>query len=148
MLNDAILVVSSLVWNPLWFRLTTGIIWAQVWKFERFGACFRTCALIIWSVLLHLSANFFLGLELQSDSPLSTFFFDLKIDSILFFSFLQAQWLSRSVVALTARVRALARHGLVRVSFSLPSRNQSGHLLLYFPFYCSFLSPPDPTSGS
>jgi hypothetical protein len=52
MLNDAILVVSSLVWNPSWFRLTTGIIWAQVWKFERFGACFRTCALIIWSVLL------------------------------------------------------------------------------------------------
>jgi hypothetical protein len=33
--------------------LTTGIIWAQVRKFERFGACFCTCALIIWSVLLH-----------------------------------------------------------------------------------------------
>jgi hypothetical protein len=32
--------------------LTTGIIWAQVQKFERFGACFCTCALIIWSVLL------------------------------------------------------------------------------------------------
>jgi hypothetical protein len=32
--------------------LTTGIIWAQVRKFERFGACFCTCALIIWSVLL------------------------------------------------------------------------------------------------
>jgi hypothetical protein len=29
-------------------------IWAQVRKFERFGACFCTCALIIWSVLLHL----------------------------------------------------------------------------------------------
>jgi hypothetical protein len=53
MLNDAILVVSKLVWNPPWFRLTTGIIWAQVRKFERFGACFCTCALIIWSVLLH-----------------------------------------------------------------------------------------------
>jgi hypothetical protein len=52
MLNDAILVVSKLVWNPSWFRLTTGIIWAQVRKFERFGACFCTCALIIWSVLL------------------------------------------------------------------------------------------------
>jgi hypothetical protein len=54
MLNDAILIVSKLVWNSLWFRLTTGIIWAQVWKFERFGACFCTCALIIWSVLLQL----------------------------------------------------------------------------------------------
>jgi hypothetical protein len=32
--------------------LTTGIIWAQVQKFEHFGACFCTCALIIWSVLL------------------------------------------------------------------------------------------------
>jgi hypothetical protein len=37
--------------------LTTGIIWAQVWKFERFGACFRTCALIIWSVLLQAMAS-------------------------------------------------------------------------------------------
>jgi hypothetical protein len=53
MLNDAILVVSKLVWIPSWFWLTTGIIWAQVRKFERFGACFCTCALIIWSVLLH-----------------------------------------------------------------------------------------------
>jgi hypothetical protein len=53
MLNDAILVVSKLVWNPSWFRLTTGIIWAQVRKFERFSACFCTCALIIWSVMLH-----------------------------------------------------------------------------------------------
>jgi hypothetical protein len=35
--------------------LTTGIIWAQVRKIERFGACFCTCALIIWSVLLQLS---------------------------------------------------------------------------------------------
>jgi hypothetical protein len=51
MLNDAILFVKELVWNPSWFRLTTGIIWAQVQKFERFGACFCTCALIIWSVL-------------------------------------------------------------------------------------------------
>jgi hypothetical protein len=55
MLNDAILVVNELVWNPSWFRLTTGIIWAQVRKFERFGACFYTYALIIWSVLLHCS---------------------------------------------------------------------------------------------
>jgi hypothetical protein len=54
MLNDAILVVNELVWNPSWFRLTTGIIWAQVWKFEHFGACFCTCALIIWSVLLQV----------------------------------------------------------------------------------------------
>jgi hypothetical protein len=53
MLNDAILVLSELVWNPSWFRLTTWIIWAQVWKFERFSACFCTCALIIWLVLLH-----------------------------------------------------------------------------------------------
>jgi hypothetical protein len=56
MLNDAILVVSKLVWNPSWFQLTTGIIWAQVRKFERFGACFYTCALIIWSVLLQLAS--------------------------------------------------------------------------------------------
>jgi hypothetical protein len=55
MLNNAILVVSKLVWNPSWFRLTTGIIWAQVRKFERFGACFCTYTLIIWSVLLHVS---------------------------------------------------------------------------------------------
>jgi hypothetical protein len=53
MLNDVILVVRELVWNPLLFRFTTGIIWAQVWKFEHFGACFCTCALIIWMVLLH-----------------------------------------------------------------------------------------------
>jgi hypothetical protein len=33
MLNDAILVVNKLVWNPSWFQLTTGIIWAQVQKF-------------------------------------------------------------------------------------------------------------------
>jgi hypothetical protein len=39
-LNDAILVVNEQVWNPSWFRLTTRIIWAQVQKFERFGACF------------------------------------------------------------------------------------------------------------
>jgi hypothetical protein len=55
MLNDAILVVKELVWNPSWFWLTTRIICAQVWKFESFGACFCTCALIIWSVLLHHS---------------------------------------------------------------------------------------------
>jgi hypothetical protein len=44
-LNGAILVVIGLVWNPSWFQLATGIIWAQVQKFERFGACFCTCAL-------------------------------------------------------------------------------------------------------
>jgi hypothetical protein len=54
LLNDVILVISKFVWNPSWFRLTTGIIWAQVQKFERFGADFCTCALIIWSVLLQL----------------------------------------------------------------------------------------------
>jgi hypothetical protein len=59
MWNDAILVVSKLVWNSSWFRLTTGIIWVQVWKFERFGACFCTCALIIWSVLLHVESSYF-----------------------------------------------------------------------------------------
>jgi hypothetical protein len=52
MLNDMILVVKELVWNPSWFRLTTGIIWAQVRKFEHFSTCLCTCALIIWSVLL------------------------------------------------------------------------------------------------
>jgi hypothetical protein len=26
-------------------------------KFERFGACFCTCALIIWSVLLHIESS-------------------------------------------------------------------------------------------
>jgi hypothetical protein len=57
MLNDAILVVNKLVWNPSWFRLTTRIIWAQVRKFECFGACFCTCALIIWSVLLQLASS-------------------------------------------------------------------------------------------
>jgi hypothetical protein len=52
MLNDAILVVSELVWNPSWLRLTTGIIWAQVQKFERFGRLFLYLCSIIWSVLL------------------------------------------------------------------------------------------------
>jgi hypothetical protein len=57
MLNDAILVVIGLVWDPSWFWLTTRIIWAQVQKFERFGACFCTCALIIWTVLLQLASE-------------------------------------------------------------------------------------------
>jgi hypothetical protein len=39
--------------------LTTGIIWAQVQKFEHFGACFCTCALIIWSVLLQGASKTF-----------------------------------------------------------------------------------------
>jgi hypothetical protein len=43
--------------GSLWFGLkslviswTTEVIWAQVWEFDRFGDCFRTCALIIWTV--------------------------------------------------------------------------------------------------
>ena len=50
-----ILVVCKLVWNPSWFQLTTGFIWVQVWWFDHSGDCFRTCALINWSVLLHIS---------------------------------------------------------------------------------------------
>jgi hypothetical protein len=71
MLNDAILVVIELVWNPSWFRLTTGIIWAQVQKFRRFDACcFCTCALIIWTVLLQL--------VLEQNSTLNTSYMYLK----------------------------------------------------------------------
>jgi hypothetical protein len=40
MLNDVILVVIRLVWNPSWFWLTTEIIWAQVRKFEHFQRLF------------------------------------------------------------------------------------------------------------
>ena len=46
-----ILVLCKLVWNPSWFQLTTGFIWAQVREFDHFGDCFCTCALINWSVL-------------------------------------------------------------------------------------------------
>ena len=46
-----ILVVCKLLWNPSWFQLTTGFIWAQVRKFDCFSYCFCTCALINWSVL-------------------------------------------------------------------------------------------------
>ena len=49
-----ILVVCKLVWNPSWFQLTTGFIWAQVREFDHFGDHFCTCALINWSVLLQL----------------------------------------------------------------------------------------------
>ena len=50
--SSMILVVCKLVWNPSWFQLTTGFIWVQVWRFDHSGDCFRTCALINWSVLL------------------------------------------------------------------------------------------------
>jgi hypothetical protein len=66
MLNDAILVVNELVWNPSWFRLTTGIICAQIKKFERFGTCFCTCALIIWSVLLQVAYKLQLPAEIRT----------------------------------------------------------------------------------
>jgi hypothetical protein len=36
-----------------WFYWTTGVVWAQVREFDHFGDCFCTCALIIWTVLLH-----------------------------------------------------------------------------------------------
>ena len=49
------LVVCKLVWNTSWFQLTTGFIWVQVWWFDHSGDCFRTCALINWSVLLHIT---------------------------------------------------------------------------------------------
>ena len=52
-----ILVVCKLVWNPSWFQLTTGFIWAQVREFDRFGDCFCTCALINWSVLWQLASE-------------------------------------------------------------------------------------------
>jgi hypothetical protein len=32
---------------------TTGVIWTQVWEFDRFDDCFYTCALIIWTVPWH-----------------------------------------------------------------------------------------------
>jgi hypothetical protein len=70
MLNDAILAVNELVWSPSWFRLTTGIIWAQVQKIERVGACFCTYALIIWLVLLQL--------VLEQNSTLNTSYEYLK----------------------------------------------------------------------
>jgi hypothetical protein len=45
----------------LWFGLkslviswTTEVIWAQVWEFDRFGDCFWTYALIIWTIPWHL----------------------------------------------------------------------------------------------
>ena len=50
----AILVVCKLVWNPLWFQLTTEFIWAQVQEFDHFSDHFCTCALINWTVLLQL----------------------------------------------------------------------------------------------
>ena len=52
-----ILVVCKLVWNPSWFQLTTGFIWARVREFDRFGDCFCTCALINWSVLWQLASE-------------------------------------------------------------------------------------------
>jgi hypothetical protein len=48
-----ILVACWLVWNLSWFHRNTGFIWAQVWQFNHFGDCYRTCALINWTVLLH-----------------------------------------------------------------------------------------------
>ena len=48
-----ILAFCWLDWNPSWFRWTTGIIWTQVRELDRFGDRFCTCALIIWTVLLH-----------------------------------------------------------------------------------------------
>ena len=52
-----ILVECKLVWNPSWFQLTTGFIWVQVWRLDHSGDCFRTCALINWSVLLQLASE-------------------------------------------------------------------------------------------
>ena len=37
--------------------VTTGFIWAQVRKFDRFGDRFCTCALINWSVLLQSDSS-------------------------------------------------------------------------------------------
>jgi hypothetical protein len=70
MLNDAIWVVIKLVWNPSWFWLTTRIRWAQVREFRRFGACFYTYALIIWTVLLQLVS--------EKNSTLNTSYGNLK----------------------------------------------------------------------
>ena len=49
-----ILICILVVWDPSWFRWTTGFIWAQVWRFDRFGDCYCTCALINWMVLWQL----------------------------------------------------------------------------------------------
>ena len=54
MLNYCDIFVCKLVWNPSWFQLTTRFIWVQVWRFDHSDDCFRTCALINWSVLLQL----------------------------------------------------------------------------------------------
>ena len=47
--------VCWFVWDALWFYQTTRFIWAQVWRFDRFGDCYCTCALINWTVLLQLA---------------------------------------------------------------------------------------------
>ena len=47
--------VCWFVWDPSWFHWTIRFIWAQVWRFDRFGDCYYTCALINWTVLLHWS---------------------------------------------------------------------------------------------
>ena len=45
-----ILVCMLVVWDPSWFCWTTRFIWAQVWRFDRFGDCYCNCALINWTV--------------------------------------------------------------------------------------------------
>jgi hypothetical protein len=54
MLNHYDLGCSWFVLKSLVISWTTGVIWAQVWEFDRFGDCFWTCALIIWTVPLQL----------------------------------------------------------------------------------------------
>jgi hypothetical protein len=49
---------------------TTGIIWAQVRKFDRSGDCFCSCALIIWTVPWQLAS--------EQDSTLNMSFVYLK----------------------------------------------------------------------
>jgi hypothetical protein len=50
MLNHYDLGCSRFGLKSLAISWTTGVMWAQVWEFNRFGDCFWTCALIIWTV--------------------------------------------------------------------------------------------------
>ena len=44
--------VCRFVRDPSWFHRTTRFIWVQVWRSDRFGDWYCTCALINWTVLL------------------------------------------------------------------------------------------------
>jgi hypothetical protein len=63
--NKCCVMLNHYDLGSLWFGLkslviswTTGVIWAQVWEFDRFGDCFWTCALIIWTVPWQMSLDY------------------------------------------------------------------------------------------